>query len=71
MDNKGQTNILGAAVGAIVGVIAILVFASIYDAIPKSNISSGAESLLNIVDLVLAAVVILGILIGALMLRRP
>jgi hypothetical protein len=70
MDNRGQTNVLMAALGAIVGVIAILIFATVYDAIPKTDISPGAEALLDITDLVLAAVVIIGIVLAMFTVSR-
>jgi hypothetical protein len=46
---------------AIVGVLGILVFASIYAGLCKTNISTGAQSLLDLTDLVLAAVLVIGI----------
>lgn len=62
LDKKGQVaGVATAAVGAIIGVIGILIFATIYAGLNKSNISSGAQTLLNLIDLVLAAVLIIGI----------
>jgi len=61
INSKGQINVAGAAVMAIVGVLGILVFASIYAGLCKANISTGAQSLLDLTDLVLAAVLVIGI----------
>jgi preprotein translocase subunit Sss1 len=60
-DDRGQAGVAAAAVGAVVGVIGILIFATIYVGLNKDTISSSARNLLDIVDLVLAAVLIIGI----------
>ncbi len=70
MDKRGQTNVLASSIAAIVGIIGILVFVKVYDAIPTDNISAGAQSLLNIVDLVLAAAIIISIVLGVLFIMR-
>lgn len=71
MDNRGQVQLVGVlAVGAIVGVIAILVFVNVYASICKSNMSTGAQGLMNIIDLVLAATILVAITAGMLMFFR-
>lgn len=61
MDSRGQVNVAGAAIAAIVGIIGIVIFANIYGALNTSLISTTAKSLLNLVDLLLAAVLVIGI----------
>lgn len=61
MDMKGQVNVAGAAVAAIIGVIGIIIFASVYASLNTDTVSPGATSLLNLVDLLLAAVLVIGI----------
>jgi len=61
MNSKGQINVAGAAVGAIVGIIGIIIFATIYAALNTDTVSSTSVTLLNLVDLLLAAVLIIGI----------
>jgi hypothetical protein len=61
MDSKGQVNVAGAAVAAIVGIIGIIIFAEVYAGLNTSNVSTSAVSLLNLTDLLLAAVLIIGI----------
>lgn len=71
MDNKGQVQLVGVlAVGAIVGIIAIVVFSSVYSSVNKTNLSSGAQGLLNIIDLVLAATILVAITAGMLLFFR-
>lgn len=60
-DNKGQANVAPAAIGAIIGVIGILIFATIYDGLNKDTISTSAQTLLDLTDLVLASVLIIGV----------
>jgi len=61
METKAQINVAGAAVAAIIGVIGIIIFASVYAGLNTSQVSSSAVSLLNLVDLLLAAVLVIGI----------
>lgn len=61
MDNKGQINMVGVGILAIVGVITVTIFAEVYDGLNKSKISTSAENLLNLTDLLVAAVLIVGI----------
>lgn len=69
-DKKGQVGIAGAAIAAVIGIIAILIFTTVYSALPLENVSSGALSLLNIVDLLLAASLVVGIALTMLVMRR-
>lgn len=70
MDNKGQVNVAGAAVGAIIGVIGIIIFAAIYAGLNTTQVSTTAISLLNLIDLLLAAVLIIGIVSVLAYIRR-
>jgi hypothetical protein len=61
LDTRGQVNVAGAAVAAIIGVLGILIFGSVYAALNTDDISTGAVSLLSLVDLLLAAVLVIGV----------
>jgi hypothetical protein len=61
LDTRGQVNVAGAAVAAIIGVLGILIFGSVYAALNTDDISAGAVSLLSLVDLLLAAVLVIGV----------
>ena len=61
MDNRGQINVAGAAISAIVGIIGIIIFAEVYAGLNTTNVSSSAVSLLNLTVLILAAVLIIGV----------
>jgi len=61
METKGQINVAGAAISAIIGIIGIIIFAEVYAGLNTTNVSSGAVSLLNLTDLILAAVLIIGV----------
>jgi len=60
---KARVSILQAAIGAIVGVIGILIFAQVYGALNTNALSAGAVALLQLVDLLLAAVLVVGIVV--------
>ena len=62
MDSRGQVNVVGAAVVAIAGVIGIVIFAAVYASLNTTQVGSSATSILNIVPLLLAAVLVIGIL---------
>jgi len=68
-DRGGQANVLVGAVTAVGGLIGILVYASVFDGMNKDTISAGTQSLLDLVPIVLAAVMIIGILSAVLALR--
>jgi len=59
-----------AGIGAVIGIIAIVIFVEVFNAIPKANFSGGAVSLLNLVDLVLAAAILVGIVIFGFSVSR-
>lgn len=63
LDQTGQANVAAAAIGAIVGVIGIIIFANIYDSLNKDKISTASKDILDLIDLVLAAVLIVGIVL--------
>jgi len=54
---------MDAALGAVVGVVGIVIFVEVFHAIPTTNFSGGALALLNIVDLVLAAAIIITVVV--------
>ncbi len=70
MDSRGQAGIVGIVVAAIIGIIGIIVFAEVFNALNTTLVSSGAVNLLNLVDLLLAAGLILAVLAGVLLFRR-
>lgn len=60
---------MGAA--AIVGVISIIIFVEFYAGSNKSNISSGAQNILNLTDLIMAGAIAMTLMAGmALAFRR-
>jgi len=61
VDSREQINVAGAPVAAIVGVIGIIIYAEVYAGLNTTNVSTSAVSLLNLTDLLLAAVLIIGI----------
>ena len=62
MDTRGQVNVVGAAVVAIAGVIGIVIFAAVYASLNTTQVGTAATGILNIVPLLLAAVLVIGIL---------
>lgn len=62
IDKRGQVNVVGAAVVAIAGVIGIVIFSAVYASINTEQVPSSAVAILNIVALLLAAVLVIGIL---------
>ena len=61
MESKGQVNIAAAGVGAIVGIITIVIFAAVYAGLNTAQVSTSAVALLNLIDLLLASVLVIGI----------
>lgn len=70
MDNKGQANIASAGIGAIVGVITIIIFAAVFAGLNTAQVSTSALSLMNLIDLLLAAVLIISIVAVLGFVRR-
>jgi len=71
MGQGGQINVIGVIVvgmsmAAIAGVLGILIFANVYNALNTQLVSTGAVSLLALTDLLLAAGLLLGILAGVM-----
>ena len=62
MDTRGQVNVVGASVVAIAGVIGIVIFAAVYASLNTTQVGTSAVAILNIVTLLLAAVLVIGIL---------
>jgi hypothetical protein len=62
MDYKGQVNVVGASVVAIAGVIGIVIFSAVYASLNTAQVGTAATGILNIVALLLAAVLVIGIL---------
>lgn len=65
-DTKGQMQIVNVGIGAIIGVLMIIIFATFYAAAPKDNISAAAISFLDMGDFILAAMLIVFIVLGFL-----
>ena len=57
-----MVSVLQASIGAIVGVIGLLVYSTIYTALNTDAIDAGAVSLLNVVPALLAVVIVLAII---------
>lgn len=70
MDQKGQGSIAAAGIGAIIGIIVIVIFAAIYAGLNTAQVSTSAISLLNLIDLLLAAVLVIGIVAVLGFVRR-
>ena len=64
LDTRGQVNVAGLAVGAIVGILALIIFVEFYASANKTNISTGAQNILDLADLIIAGVIIIGLLAG-------
>lgn len=61
MEQRGQINVAAASIGAIVGIIGIIIFAEVYAGLNTATVSTSATNLLDLVDLLLAAVLVIGI----------
>jgi multisubunit Na+/H+ antiporter MnhG subunit len=64
-----MASVLESAIGAIVGVIGLLVFATIYAALNKDTISTSTQSMLTVVPIILAAVIVVSIVLTGFALR--
>ena len=64
LENRGQVNVAGLAVGAIVGILSLIIFVEFYASANKAHISSGAVNILDLADLIMAGVIIIGLLAG-------
>lgn len=64
LDKKGQANFIGLGVTAIVGVLVIIIFAEFYAGANTTNISSGAQNVLDLTDLILAGAIAIFLLGG-------
>lgn len=62
-------SVLESAIGAIIGVIGLLVYATIYAALNKDTISASTQSMLNVVPIILAAVIVVSIVLTGFALR--
>jgi len=69
MDNSGQMNITGMGVGAIVGVLVIVIFVNIWNSLNKELIDGGTLSMINLIPLAIAAVLLIAI-VGSLAFNR-
>lgn len=65
-----MVSILDSAIGAIVGVVGIMVFAYIWAALNKEILPAGVEGIVNVVPIVLAAVILIGIVVTGLYFAR-
>lgn len=62
-------SVLESAIGAIIGVIGLLVYATIYAALNKETISPSTQSMLTVVPIILAAVIVVSIVLTGFALR--
>jgi len=62
-------SVLTSAVAAISGVIGLLIYVEVYAALNLANVPAGAQGILLVVPVVLAAVIVLGIISGFFALR--
>ena len=64
-----MASVLEAALGAIIGVIGLLVYAVIYAALNKESLDSGTQSMLAVVPIILAAVIVVSIVLTGFAIR--
>ena len=64
LDKKGQVNAAALAVNAIIGILALIIFVEFYASANKDNVSSGAENILDLTDLIIAGVIVISLLAG-------
>jgi len=62
LDKKGQVMAAASSVSAIIGILSLIIFVEFYAGANKENVSSGAENILNLTDLVLAGLIIVPLL---------
>ena len=61
-------SILGASVGAIVGIVGLVVYTLIYNALNKESLNSSETSMLSVIPTILSAVIVISIVVGGLSL---
>jgi len=61
-----MVSVMQGALIAIVGTLGIVIFSFVKDALNTDLISASANSLINLVDLILAAILILGLVVAGL-----
>lgn len=61
-----MVSVMQGALIAIVGTLGIVIFSFVKDALNTDLISTSANSLINLVDLILAAILILGLVVAGL-----
>ena len=64
-----MASVLESAIGAIIGVIGLLVYATIYSALNKETISASTQSMLTVVPIILAAVIVVSIVLTGFAMR--
>lgn len=64
-----MASVLEAALGAIIGVIGLLVYAVIYAALNKESLDGGTKSMLAVVPIILAAVIVVSIVLTGFAMR--
>lgn len=64
-----MASVLVSAMGAIVGVVGILIYATVYAAINKDNIDASTESVLTVVPVVLGAVIVISVIMTGFAMR--
>jgi hypothetical protein len=64
-----MASVLASAIGAIIGVVGLLVYATIYSALNKDTLSASTQSMLGVVPIILAAVIVISIVLTGFALR--
>ena len=55
--------VLGSAISAIVGIVSLIVYVTIYAALNTEGLGSGVTSMLSVIPTVLAAVIVISIIV--------
>ena len=55
--------VLGSAISAIVGIVALIVYTTIYASLNTEGLQSGVTSMLAVIPTVLAAVIVISIIV--------
>lgn len=64
MGESGQTGLTAVMVTAAIGVVLLVIVSTIYDGLNKDFLIGGSRSIADLVILVLAAVLVIGLLVG-------
>jgi len=68
--NKNMVSVLQSAIGAVIGVIGLLVYTLILGALNTQTLDSSTISLLNVIPVILASVIVVSIVLTGFALQR-